>query len=90
METRLRPRIFDAIRVDDVEALDVFITKGFELNLVDALPGAPIHCAVEHSAFKLPQANGAHVNVRSIQRLETPIHIGGRTGHRQTYRYLLE
>jgi ankyrin repeat protein len=92
-ETRLTPGIFDAIKADDVEALDAFLTKGFEINLVDVLQGAPIHCAVEHGSFnclKLLIANGADVNLRAIQRLETPIHIAIRKGNRQIYRYLLE
>ena len=90
--TRLSPDIFKAIKVDDSAQLNKFIIKGFDLNLIDVLEGSPLHCAVEYNAIncvKLLVENGANINIRNIQRHETPIQIAIRKKHYEIYKYLL-
>lgn len=90
--TKLSPDIFKAIKEDNVEKLNKFIIKGFDLNLIDVLEGSPLHCAVEHNAIncvKLLVDNGANINIRNIQRHETPIQIAIRKKNYDIYQYLI-
>lgn len=90
--TRLSPDIFKAIKEDNSAQLNKFIIKGFDLNLIDVLEGSPLHCAVEHNAIncvKLLIENGANINIRNIQKHETPIQIAIRKKHYEIYKYLL-
>jgi ankyrin repeat protein len=91
--TQLHSGVFSVIKASDVTGLQRLIVKGFDLNLVDVLEGAPLHCAVEHDAFecmKILIDNGANVNVRTIQKLETPIQIAIRTKNDRIYDYLMQ
>jgi ankyrin repeat protein len=91
--TRLTPGVFAAIKANDTDTLARLIIKGFDVNLVDVLEGAPLHCAVESDALdclKLLIDNGANINVRSIQRLETPLQIAIRKNNKRIYDYLLQ
>ena len=91
--TKLPRGIFQVIKRDDSAALNRMLIKGFDVNLIDVLEGAPLHCAVEHHAMacmKLLIDNGANVNIRNIQRWETPIMVAIRTGNKDAYEYLLK
>jgi ankyrin repeat protein len=91
--TRLTPGVFSSIKANDVETLTRLIIKGFDVNLMDVLEGAPLHCAVENDALeclKLLIDNGANVNVRSIQRLETPLQVAIRKNNKRIYDYLVK
>ena len=75
-ETLLPKNVFAVIRENNVDALNDMITKGFKLDLVDNLEGAPIHCAVRSRAmdcFHLLLQKGADVNVLDVQNRETPL-----------------
>jgi ankyrin repeat protein len=91
--TQLHSGVFSVIKANDVPGLQRLIFKGFDLNLIDVLEGAPLHCAVEHDAFdcmKILIDNGANVNARTIQKLETPIQIAIRTKNDRIYHYLMQ
>ena len=90
--TKLNPNIFKAIKEDNVEQLNKFIIKGFDINLIDVLEGSPLHCAVEHRSekcMKLLIENEANLNIRSIQRHETPVQIAIRRNYDDIYNYLV-
>lgn len=91
--TKLPTDIFSIIKGDEVSSLKKLITKGFDLNLIDVLEGSPLHCAVENGSFecvKLLVERGANINVRSIQRNETPLQIAIRRGNKEIYDYIRE
>jgi ankyrin repeat protein len=86
--TRLPNDIFSVIKRNDTAALNRLIFKGFDIDLVDVLEGAPIHCAVEHGSvecLKILIENGADLNCRSIQKSETPVQIAVRVRNRVIY-----
>ncbi|OHS93818.1 hypothetical protein TRFO_02337 [Tritrichomonas foetus] len=90
--TKLSPEIFRVIKEDNVQALNKLIIKGFDLNLIDVLEGSPLHCATEHNSIncvKLLVENGANVNIRSIQRHETPLQIAIRKNYTELYDYFI-
>jgi ankyrin repeat protein len=91
--TQLHSGAFSVIKANDVPGLQRLIVKGFDLNLVDVLEGAPLHFAVEHDAFecmKILIDNGANINARTIQKLETPIQIAIRIKNDRIYDYLMQ
>ena len=91
--TKLPRGIFQVIKRDETASLNRMLIRGFDLNLIDVLEGSPLHSSIEHHAMgcmKMLIENGANVNIRDIQRMETPIMAAIRTGNKDAYKYLLE
>lgn len=90
--TKLSPEIFQVIKEDNVAQLNKLLIKGFDVNIIDVLEGAPLHCAVEYNSIKcaiLLVDNGANINIPTIQRNETPLLIAIRKNYVDIYYYLL-
>jgi len=81
------------IKNDDVNGLGHELLKGIDINYMDVLEGAPIHCSIEHNSrkcFEYLIEQGANINSSTTQKNETPIHIAIRTNNNDIFEYLLE
>ncbi len=85
-------RLFEAVKADNVVAIQAAITTGAEVNALDNDGLAPLHWAAMHghkAAVKALLAAGADVNAKDVYLRKTPLYDAAGRGHLPVVQYLL-